>query len=384
MPQASVTTPFTVYDLNVGTIVDMEDVIAQLDPADVPLLGMNGADGGYTIPRIPVFEIKHEWLDDTLLTPRCTVANAMLSTDTSTVLAAGDANRFGVGTLLMIEAEYIYVTAVSADGLTLTLSRGFGGSTAAAHATGKAIVGLGLVLNEGSQPGKARAVDRSNRYNLTQIVGPELVSVSGTEMVVRKYGLNGTTEFAYQGGQRAKELFVGLEQALYYGIRTSQPSQATDSRSMGGFTYFVVTHADSSTTTITFGAVNDRMQDCYSSGGHPTEFLCSPKIKRAISKFTDDAGADILRRNATDTARGEVVSTLQSDFGDLNVRMSRWLRDQDAFGYDRDQLALGTLRPMQFELLAKTGDSVQGEFVGEYTMVVRRERHCFRFSALTG
>jgi hypothetical protein len=53
------------------------------------------------------------------------------------------------------------------------------------------------------------------------------------------------------------------------------------------------------------------------------------------------------------------------------------------FGFDRDQLALCTLRPMQFEILAKVGDSLQGQIVNENTMVVRRQKHAFRFSALT-
>lgn len=386
MPQASATAPFTVYDLNVGTIVDIEDIITQLDPSDVPLLGMNGADGTFAIPRGTTFEKTKQWMDDTLLAPRCLVNGAMISTDTSTVLAAGDANRFPVGSVILIEAEYVYVSAIDSAGTTLTISRGFGGSTAASHAVGKDMMGVAIALNEGSQPGVARAVDRNMRSNITQILGPIQVSVSATEMVIRKYGLNGTNEFAYQAGQRAKELYIMLEQSVMYSILQDQPSQATKGRTMGGMIFFITTNVDSSTTSFTEDKLLAQHQAAYLAGGNPRNLLMAPKTKRAMSNFystPDNAGGTILRRAAGDNSRGEVVDYYDSDFGRLEAKMSRWCRVADLFGYDRDQLSLDTLRPMQFEMLAKLGDSVQGEMVGEYTFVVRRQKHCFRFSALT-
>jgi hypothetical protein len=231
----------------------------------------------------------------------------------------------------------------------------------------------------------ARAVDRTNRFNITQIFGPHLVSVSGTEMVVRKYGLSGTTEFAYQAGQRAKELYIAMEQAVMYGILADQPSQATKGRSMGGLTNYIKTNVDSSTTTFTEAALLAQHQAAWQAGGNPRNLLMSPKQKRAMSAFYQDAGGNggILRRMASDSERGEVVDRYVSDFGILEAKMSRWCRTQDLFGYDRDQLSLDCLRPVQFELLAKTGDSVQGQIVGEYTLVFRRQKHSFYFSALT-
>lgn len=391
MPQASVAAPLTVYDLNVGTIVDIEDIITQLDPSDVPLLGMNGADGSFAIPRGTSFEKRKDWLDDTLLAPRCNTNAAILIGDGTITLGAADANRFPAGSLLLIEAEYIYVSAIDAAGLVLTVSRGYGGSAAAAHPTvGTPIVGIGVVIAEGSAPGVARAVDRTNRFNITQIVGPHLVSVSGTEMVVRKYGLSGTTELAYQAGQRAKEAYIALEQTCYYGVLQDAPAQVPKGRSMGGLIFYLVTNVDSTTTAFSETALLAQHQAAWQAGGNPRNLLMSPKQKRAMSNFysTPDFAATgganaIIRRAAGDNVRGEVVDTYTSDFGILEAKMSRWMRTADLFGYDRDQLSLDCLRPLQFELLAKTGDSVQAELVGEYTLVVRRQKHGFRFSALT-
>ena len=396
MPQATTASPFTVYDLNVGTIVDIEDIITQLDPSDVPLLGMNGADGSFAIPRGTTFEKRKDWLDDVLLAPRCTVGtaangthdatngDAIIAGDATFYLASKDANRFPVGSVLLLEAEYVYVSAIDSTGQQLTVSRGYGGSTAAAHVAGKDIVGIGMALNEGSAPGVARAVDRANRFNITQIFGPHLVSVSGTEMVVRKYGLSGTTEFAYQAGQRAKELYISLEQAVMYSILQDTPTQATKGRTMGGMIGYITTNVDSSTTAFSESALLAQHQAAWQAGGNPRNLLMAPKQKRAMSAFYQDPGANaaILRRMASDPERGEVVDRYVSDFGVLEAKMSRWCRTADLFGFDRDQLSLDCLRPVQFELLEKTGDSVQGQIVGEYTLVFRRQKHAFRFSAL--
>jgi hypothetical protein len=389
MPQATIAAPFTTYDLTVGVIVDIENIIVQLDPADVPFLGMNGADGRSALPRGTCFEKRKDWLDDILLAPRCLVgATNILIGDTTITLDAGDANRFPAGSVLLIETEYIYVVSVNATGLILTVTggRGFGSSAAAAHATGVAIVGIGMALPEGSAPGVARSVDRANRFNITQIFGPHLISTSATENAVRKYGLNGTNEFNYQAGQRAKEVYISMEQAIAYGILVDNPGIAAKSRTMGGYVGYVLTNVDSATTTLTEQKLLDQHQACWKAGGNPKNVMTGPKQKRAISNFNaDTAGGstNILRRPAGDTQRGEVVSQYVSDFGTLDVYLNRWLRDSDLFLYDRDQLSFDTLRPLQFEMLAKTGDSLQGQLVGEYTLVVRRQKHASRFSALT-
>ena len=54
----------------------------------------------------------------------------------------------------------------------LNVSRGFASTTAVAMSSGDTILCLGSSLAEGSVPGAARAVDRVDRYNWTQIFGP--------------------------------------------------------------------------------------------------------------------------------------------------------------------------------------------------------------------
>src|SRR5205814_1124790 len=135
----------------------------------------------------------------------------------------------------------------TADSLTVT--RGFQSSTAGTLTVGLIVTILGQALPEGSDPEAARAADRANRSNYTQIFGPTKVHVTGTENVVRKYGLGGTTEFDKQAANRTKEQFIQIEQAILYGKVLEDTSNLW--RTMGGMFDFITTNVDSATTTLT-------------------------------------------------------------------------------------------------------------------------------------
>lgn len=369
MPQGLLST----YDLTVGVPVDIETLISQLAPYDVPLL--NGDAGVPAIPRGTCFEKKAEWQDDSILTPRSTLNGALTTGTTSVVIATADANHFGPGDVLQIEAEKVRVTALSTDGVTLTVTRAFAG-TAVNHADASKVTGVGKALPEGSDPAIARATDRSNRYNVTQIFGPEAVQVSATENTIRKYGLEGTNEFNYQVMQRLREKAIELEQAMLYGTRVDDGTN--EWRTMGGMSYYF-TVLDSSTTTLTDTALLNALQSVFDAGGSPTDILAGSKQKRTISGFN----SSLITLDRSDATRGTTVDTFVTDFGLTRVRLDRWVLPNNLFIYDRNDLELATLRPFQLEMLAKTGDSMKGQVVGEYTFKARRAAHQFAFTALT-
>jgi hypothetical protein len=77
------------------------------------------------------------------------------------------------------------------------------------------------------------------------------------------------------------------------------------------------------------------------------------------------------------------VDYYDSDFGRLAIVLDRWCRKADLFIFSRDQAELNTLRPLSFEMLAKTGDAVNGQVVGEKTLKFRRQAWASFMSALT-
>jgi hypothetical protein len=152
---------------------------------------------------------------------------------------------------------------------------------------------------------------------------------------------------------------------------------------MGGLSYYISTNVDSSTTTLTESALLTQLQAIFDAGGSPDRIVVGSKQKRIISSFSSPISGTIIELNRQDNGRGVVVDSYVSDFGTCMVLLDRWCRTSDLFIFNRDQASLETLRPLQFEMLAKTGDSIKGQVVCEKSLRLRREKHAAKFSALT-
>jgi hypothetical protein len=368
---------FQTYDLSAGTKLDVEDQIWLISPFDVPLQGGMGADGMSALAHGTCFEKKVEWLDETLLTPKSTLqATLTTTTITAVVVAAGTGVNFQTGDVLLIGSEQLYVSGYGTTVDWLLVTRGFNSTTPATAAINAAVLGLGSALAEGSAPPAARAVDRVDRVNYTQIFGPIEVSVSGTEQVVQKYGLVGT-EFDHQVANRTKEAFIGIEQAIINGI--SNAGSASTGRTMAGLTAWITSNVDSSTTSLSDSAIITQMQACYDAGGSPDRLVLGSKQKRVLSYDLQNQ----IRYTQDETTRGQRVEAFDTDFGRLTVCLDRWVLLNQAFLFAREQAEITTLRPMTFEMLAKTGDSTQGMIVAEKTLKFRRQSHAAMFTALT-
>ena len=368
---------FQTYDLATGIKLDVEDVIWLISPFDVPLQGGMGADGRTALSVDTAFEKKVEWLDEVLLTPKTTLAASVATTTQTTIqVAAGTGINFQTGDVLQIDGEQVQVTGYGTTADYLVISRGFNGTTAVAYTTGDTVIGIGSALAEGSAPPAARAVDRVDRYNYTQIFGPVAVQVSGSEQVVQKYGLVGT-EFDHQVANRIKELSIQVEQALINGIPSA--GSGTVGRTMGGFANYISTNVDSTTTTLSDSAILTQMQACFDAGGNPDRFILGSKQKRTVSGLDSSN----IRYQQQTNVRGQVVEFYDTDYGRVSVILDRWCLTNQAFLISREQATIMSLRPMVFEMLAKTGDSVQGQVVAEKSLRFRRQTHSARFSALT-
>lgn len=367
----------TTYDLTTGIYLDIEPMLALLSPFDIPLQGQNGADGKSAISTGTCFEKKVEWLDEVLLTPRSTLAASITTGTTVLTVASGDQIKFSTGDVLVIDNEEVRISGYGTTADTLTITRAFAG-TAVNHNTSVVALGVGTSLAEGSDPENARYLDRSNRYNITQIFGPTAVQVSNSDNTVKKYGLEGTNEFQHQLGNRLKEIGIHLEQAILYGNRVEDTSNKW--RTMGGFDYYITTNADTTTTVLTETALLSTLQTLFGLGGSPDRATLGAKQKRTASAFATGIQIQVGR---ADNGRGQTVDFFDSDFGRISLLLNRWVRDADLFLYNRDQAELTTLRPIIFEMLAKTGDSAKGQVVGEKTLKFRRQLHAAKFKALT-
>src|SRR5205823_12737721 len=183
----------------------------------------------------------HEWLEDALL-PNSDQINDSTYTNalTDTQFVVDHADRFRVGDQIKIElqGEVMLVTGVNTGTNTLTVVRGYGGSTAAALSDNAPLVILGNAALEGDDAATARFTARSRQTNYTQIF-TSTVEVSGSELAVRQLGVR--DELDYQKVQRTRELLRDLENSVINGRApaANPEGSSTVRRTMRGIRSFI-------------------------------------------------------------------------------------------------------------------------------------------------
>lgn len=127
--------------------------------------------------------------------------------------------------------------------------------------------------------------------------------------------------------------------------------------------------------------LNDVVEDVWTEGGKPTIVMCNSGNRRRISQaFT---GNSTRYKDAIDKRLVNSIAFYDTDFGELSVVPSRWMRtnnpdDNDdsynVFVYDPDYVAIAYLETVRRKPLAETGHSVRTLVWGEYGLQVDNEK----------
>lgn len=362
-------------------MVDMNESIWMLSPEDTPLLTGVGSDGQTLIGSRPTDEVVFSWMDDSLLTPRTTIA-AVITADTVITVATGSRLRFSTGDVVRIgktaaaDGEQIRISGYGVTDHTLLVTRAYSGS-ATTYASDSIMIGTGTALSEGSDPEAARTNDRVESSNVTQIFGPTSVHLSATEQVVRKYGV--PNEWAHQLMARTKENAISREQAYLYGIKFN--STTAKIRTTGGMADFIATNVNNTVTELTVANIQTFQQTMYNQGGSPNVVMANPV---SLANLNDITNTSIIFTEVDNPKRGRVrVAQVFTEFGAITVARNRWMFSFDAFFFNRENVVRRILRPLTFERLAKTGDADKGQIVAEEGLEVGAEEHLGRMGALS-
>ena len=373
MPQ--VTTQST-YDDNSGVIQKrvITDYITLIDPADAPFVeAMGGLDGGAKKFRFVNFpHTKVEWIEDTREPLSVGLNTAMNNSVTTAVLLAASANMVQVGQILLFAdgSEQMWVSAVASDGVTLTVSRGYGGTTATAQVVvnNTAIEILGIARLEGAESTGLGYTVRSTNYNHTQIMQRE-VKVSRSQNQISQYGIR--EEFDYQSNKAIPHLMRLIEKAVYKGTRSAGSSAAP--RSFGGLGTFVTNNAiNSGSAAVTQAKFENALKAAYLDGGKPSKAFVSPTNMQVIKNFYDSG--TFLRVDTKEKTVGMTIEKIITPYGTVDLIMDRWAPDATIYILDPEHVGFVTYYPFTSEPLAKTGDYQRGEVVGEFTLCVRMDK----------
>jgi len=372
----------TAYDLTVGVRVNMDQAIYMYSPVDSPLILGTDADGNALIGASPVDQIRFDWLDDEILTPRSTLAATLVTAATVMTVASGHRNRFSTDDIVVITREgghdeQIHITGYGTTTDTLLITKQWNsGGTSRQYSDGEEVIGTGQILTEGSDPHAFRSTDRTERQNYTQIFGPTKIHMSRTEAAIAKYGV--ASEWDHQVARTIKENLIHREQAFLYGRKSNDTTNKR--RTTGGLFNWITTNVDASSTSLSVANIVTNMTRCWNAGGVPDVLMANPN---ALTTLNDVDNTSRVRVERSDGVRGrQSVMLLSTEYGDLIVARNRWLNDDDAVGFTREGVTRRVFDPIVYEPLAKTGDAMTAQIVGEEGLQVKGERHMFVMNAL--
>ena len=352
---------------------DVSDLVGIISPYETPLLDALGD------PLREATSTHHEWLEDELL-PNKDAINDSTYTDPSadTDFVVDNGSRFRVGDQIQVEGseELMLVTAV--DGDTLTVVRGYAGTTPEDLADNQVINILGNAALEGADKPNARFTNRTRCGNYTQIF-TAAVEISGTDMAASKLGL--ADEMDFQKQERIRELLRDLENTVVNGGQPESNPQGSGSvrRSMRGVIQHLSTNVfHTGDSGFPSGADLDEAKINYvlrqiweNSNGNVDLIVVGGFQKRKINAFS----ANSRTFGANDTTYTDMISIYESDFGVCRIVTTRWLPADAALLLDSSRINVLPLagRSFHFKPLASGGDYECGELIGEYTVELRNQ-----------
>ena len=352
---------------------DVADLVGIVSPYETPLLDAIGD------PLRAATSTYHQWLEDELLPNKDAVNDdTFTDPDVDTSFVVDHGSRFQVGDQIQIEGSGERMLVTGIDTNTLTVVRGYGGTTAEDLADDQVINILGNAALEGADKPDARFTNRTRKGNYTQIF-TAAVEVSGSDLAARQLGL--ADELDYQKQERLRELLRDLENTVINGtVAAANPEgSATVRRTLKGVFAHLSTHAfatgDSgfpSGTDLDETKLNYALRNIWeNSNGRVDTIVVNGFQKRKINAFMSSNRAF----DATDQVYSDLVSVYESDFGLCRIVVSRWMPQDAVLLLDSSRIGVLPLagRSFHFKPLAAGGDYECGQIIGEYTLEMRNE-----------
>ncbi len=367
--------PKTTYSDTTTQARAISDVIQMVDPRDTPLLSRLGLDGARGKFNINLNGYKIELLEDELDPLETTANNSSTIAVDATSFTVTDASIFQDGHVILIDAEYMVVKAANVTTNAIEVySRSYGG-TNATHAATAAIQIVGMARLEGDDADFGPIVDVSAPYNYTSIF-QKAVQVSGTQQVIAQYGID--DEFLYQANKAVPHLLRLVERAAFHGVRSAGSASAP--RSMGGLGTFISSNTVDAGGAIAKSDVDALMEEIIMDGGHPDLLVMNPRVANDLRALLDNS--NFVRVSQDESKLGlNAIERVITQYGELELVMDRWCPVSTAYLLDTGKVGFYTLRGFEVKELARSGDSLKGEVVGEVSLLLANEK---AHGAITG
>lgn len=313
------------FDANGAQIIlDLKDGLDFLEEAQggIALLKRIGLNG-FTYANQ-----KQEW-DETALKTR---SETVTITDVATTLTVANARQYAVNELIRIENEVLRVTAIASD-TTLTVVRGYAGTTGVAH-TSKTAYSLGTAEPEGADAptGKQRVGDRLYNYSQTFATTVSLSTDQIAALNTDGNPMKGEIKRAYIEQMR------DLWKALLYGIRYQDTTN--EIYTLGGLKSFLSSNVTNLAGALTLAAIDAEMLAIVEEGGDPKVIALSPYQKQKL----DALDATLVRTGKKDRVGGNPITmTWQSGVlgHEVDIVVDNTINRDELWILDTDYIKIG-------------------------------------------
>ena len=371
--------PKTVYSDSTTQARAISDVVSMIDPRDMPLLARLGLDSAREKFNLRLNGYKIELLEDEL-DPLEDAVNDGSGWDNSstTSLAVDDASKFQDGHVILVEDEKMVVKAVDTANDTVDVyGRGFGGTNPATHADDTVITIVGMARLEGDDADYGALTDITAPYNYTSIF-QKAIKVSGTMQAITQHGVD--DEFMYQANKAVPHLLRLVERMAFYGERVE--GSATGPRSAGGLGTFITDNTVNAGGAIAKSDVDSLMEEIMMDGGYPDLLVMNPRVANDLRGLLDTSS--FIRVGQNENKLGlDAIERVVTQYGELELVMDRWCPTGTAYILQSDKVGFFALRPLTAYELAKVGDSIRGEVVGEFSLLVANDKAHGKITGIT-
>lgn len=310
-------------------ILDIENGIKFLNPKDngIKFVKRLIANRGSTVAK----SFKHEWNETALPVRKETVT---LADGSGTTLTVANAYGYQVNDLIQIESEVVRVTAI-ASATTLTIVRGYAGTSGAAHSS-KTAYNLGSAAPENADAPAGTTLSADRLYNYVQTFD-RAVDLS-------------TDEIAQMSAEMGNPMNAQLEritlffwklfaQAAFYGTRYEDSTNKI--HVMGGVNTFLTTNVTNTAGALTVAGIDALILSIINAGGNPDVIVVSPTQKQKL----DGLDVSVVRtgKRSSDKVGGSgIVQTWQSGVLDyeLDIIVDHTIKTDELYILDTSYIEL--------------------------------------------
>lgn len=367
-------------------VIDMDDVIAYLDPDTSQFTTML-----MKVNRRAAEATKVEWLEDELFPRLSTVVSGGAADGAQITVNTGEGAYFRVNDVVRNArtGQAVRVTSVAGDLLSVTTH--LGRVAFAASAAQDQLLIIGNTSQQGATLGTRLITKRVAQYNYTGIQR----NPYGFTRSLMASKLYGGPEPMKERKKKGIEHKRAIEYTLFWGVRSLDLTGSQPNGSSGGLYEFVQTNVQNSNGALTKVLLDTYMRQFLQHQGEQNGVLfVSPVFAQAVSGFLRDAWQPV----SVDTrlwgakvdgflsgAYGYQVPVLVkrdwNDFSTVSSQYGGW-----GFYVNMDNVQLNTLRDTALlkDRQANDADSYDEEYLTEFSLKVQHERTHGIISGVTG